>query len=95
MEAIILTREHLKELQDQIKDLSLTINSKLNPDKEFVWNNDEFADNLKISKRTAQTWRDKGLINFSQVGSVILYTRKDIESFLNKHRKGFAKYSKR
>ena len=39
---------------------------------------------LKCSESTLKRYRDKGLISFTQVGSKILYTKKDINDFLEK-----------
>jgi hypothetical protein len=47
---------------------------------------------MKISKRTAQTWRDEGKISFSQVGSKIYYKLSDVEKLLQTHyNKSFSK----
>lgn len=46
--------------------------------------NDEFMKLMDISKRTAQNWRDEGVIAFSQVGHKIYYRLSDIEDLLNK-----------
>jgi len=47
---------------------------------------------MKISKRTAQTWRDEGRISFSQVGNKIYYKLSDVEKLLQEHyNKSFAK----
>ena len=40
---------------------------------------------LKISKRTAQHYRDAGMISFAQVGNKIYYKVADIDELLNKH----------
>lgn len=40
---------------------------------------------MKISKRTAQTWRDEGKISFSQVGNKIYYKLSDVEKLLQEH----------
>ena len=61
--------------------------------KKIQYNNDVFLDNqeflqvMNISKRTAQTWRDSGIIPFSQVGAKIYYRFSDIEELLNKNYK--------
>jgi hypothetical protein len=48
--------------------------------------NEKFIERLEISRRTAQTWRDEGLIEFFQIGSKIFYTEEGIEKFLNNHK---------
>jgi len=40
---------------------------------------------LKISKRTAQTWRDEGKISFSQVGNKIYYKLSDVEKLMQEN----------
>ncbi len=53
---------------------------------EVQWlDNQEFMQLLKISKRTAQNYRDAGLISFSQIGSKIYYKLSDVEDLLKKH----------
>ena len=76
----------IKELTEEVKQLKLkTLSEK--------WlNMEETAKLLHVSKRTVQSYRDKGFISFSQIGHVILFNYADIEEFLNKHRfKAFAK----
>jgi len=48
--------------------------------------NGEFMKMMQVSKRTAQTWRDNGIIPFSQIGGKIYYKTKDVEILLNKNR---------
>jgi uncharacterized membrane protein len=38
---------------------------------------------MNISKRTAQTWRDEGIISYSQVGSKIYYRMSDVQKLLD------------
>jgi hypothetical protein len=61
------------------------LNSKADPKKETFLDNQEFLLLMKISKRTAQTWRDEGKIPFSQVGSKIYYKLSDVEKLLQEH----------
>jgi excisionase family DNA binding protein len=42
----------------------------------------EVCEILNISQRTAQNYRDRGLINFIQCGRKILYFEEDIVAFL-------------
>ncbi|WP_272973049.1 helix-turn-helix domain-containing protein, partial [Croceibacter atlanticus] len=52
--------------------------------------NQEFLQLMNISKRTAQTWRDEGVISFSQIGSKIYYRMSDVQKLLdNNYRKAF------
>ncbi|MBS0645866.1 MAG: helix-turn-helix domain-containing protein, partial [Verrucomicrobia bacterium] len=53
--------------------------------KEKWLDNQELMLMLKISKRTAQHYRDSGLISFSQVGNKIYYKLSDVEELLKAH----------
>jgi hypothetical protein len=50
---------------------------------------------MKISKRTAQDWRDKGMITFSQVGNKFYCRMEDIELMVLNHQKKAFKASPR
>jgi hypothetical protein len=61
-------------------------------------NNIEFADDpiidnfrfielMGISAKTAQAWREKGIISYSKIGSKIYYRVSDIKAVLDKHHK--------
>lgn len=41
--------------------------------------NQEVCELLKISKRTVQTYREKGLLPFSQIGHKMYYRPQDVE----------------
>ena len=40
---------------------------------------------LMISKRTLQSYRDRGILPFAQVGRKIYYKDSDIDEYLNQH----------
>jgi hypothetical protein len=91
MEAVILSNEQFEEILKQIE----TIKSRLKESekknlKEKIINNQEFLLLMNISKRTAQSWRDEGVIPFSQIGSKIYYRWGDIETLLeNNYNRAF------
>ena len=85
MEAIILSKEQFDALMSKIEDIHHKINSKNLPKQEVFLDNEEFIKMLKISRRTAQTWRDEGKISFSQVGNKIYYKLSDVEKLLTEH----------
>ena len=85
MEAIILTKEQYNELVTRLDSISQQLNSKVSPKKETFLDNQEFLLLLKISKRTAQTWRDEGKISFSQVGNKIYYKLSDVEKLMQEN----------
>ena len=84
MEAMILTKDQYVEIMDKLENISDTITLR-NDKSEIYLDNQEFLMKMKISKRTAQTWRDEGKVAFSQVGSKIYYKLSDIEELLEKH----------
>jgi len=85
MEAIILTKEQYNELVNRLDTISQQLNSKVSPKKETFLDNQEFLLLLKISKRTAQTWRDEGKISFSQVVNKIYYKLSDVEKLMQEN----------
>jgi Helix-turn-helix domain len=48
--------------------------------------NDKFCERLKISKRTAQTWRDDILLPYTQIGGKIYYDIGEVETFFQKYK---------
>lgn len=85
MEAIILSKEQYNALAASIEEIKAKLDKQnKNPEEIFI-DNQEFLLMMKISKRTAQTWRDEGKISFSQVGNKIYYKLADVEELLQKH----------
>jgi hypothetical protein len=74
----------LKRLDEQVALIvaQMKIGSKLDPEDIF-FDNQEFMQLMNISKRTAQEWRNKDVIKFSQVGNKIYYRLSDIKKLLN------------
>jgi lactate dehydrogenase-like 2-hydroxyacid dehydrogenase len=51
-----------------------------------IWvNNEEASELLKVSKRTMQNYRDKGILGYAQIGKQVYYKLEDIENLLKKH----------
>ena len=55
--------------------------------KTVVLDNADFIQLFKISGKTAQNWRDEGLIEYSQVKGKIFYRAEDVEKLLNRSRR--------
>lgn len=85
MEAVILSKEQFNNLQNILEEVKTKIDNISKKPQEVFVDNQEFLFLMKISKRTAQTWRDEGKISFSQVGNKIYYKMGDVEELLNKH----------
>ena len=80
------TEKMFKEIQEQLKNLTVILKEKqkMNPEDLFC-DNQEFMQIMNISKRTAQLWRDTGYIGFSQLGNKIYYRITDIQNLLNEN----------
>lgn len=84
MDAIIIPKEQFKALVSSVELIKTKlIENKDNPDA--IIDNQEFLMMMKVSKRTAQAWRDRGLISYSIVGGKIYYKKADINEMLKKH----------
>ncbi|WP_336070311.1 helix-turn-helix domain-containing protein [Mesoflavibacter sp. CH_XMU1404-2] len=92
MEAIILSKNQYDELLKKIDEVKTSLDKKQKNPKDIFVDNQEFLQLMNISKRTAQTWRDQGVVSFSQIGSKIYYRMSDVEKLLEKnYRKAFKK----
>jgi hypothetical protein len=74
----------LKRLDEQMTIVvaNLKLNEKIDPEDVF-FDNQEFMKLMNISKRTAQEWRNKDVMKFSQVGNKLYYRLSDIKKLLN------------
>lgn len=52
-----------------------------------IIDNFRFIELMGISAKTAQSWREKGIINYSKIGAKIYYRVSDIKTLLDKHHK--------
>lgn len=84
MEAIILSKEQFTTMLNSLEEIKAKLEQKKDPEENFI-DNQEFLLLMKISKRTAQTWRDEGKISFAQVGNKIYYKMADVGELLQKH----------
>ena len=90
MEAIILSTQQYTDLVNRLEELNKKLEEKQKNPQDTFLDNQEFLQLMNISKRTAQTWRDEGVISFSQIGSKIYYRMSDVQKLLdNNYRKAF------
>lgn len=88
MEKRFVCREPLAEVQNRLEKVLLRLEVKQHTSSDQVFfDNQEFHTIMNVSKRTAQKWRETGIIAYSQVGSKIYYRLSDIlkmlDSFFN------------
>lgn len=92
MGVYIISKEQYMELITRLDDITKRLDNKNESTKDRFIDNQEFQALMKISKRTAQSWRDEGKISFSQVGNKIYYKFSDVEKLLDEYyNKSFAK----
>lgn len=92
MEVITIQTEAFQEIIAKIEAINSKLTQKEKQPKEQWLDNNELMELLKISKRTAQSYRDNGIISFSQVGNKIYYKLSDVEELMKKHyNKSFSK----
>lgn len=90
MEAVILSTQQYTDLVNRLDELNKKLEEKQKNPQDTFLDNQEFLQLMNISKRTAQTWRDEGVISFSQIGSKIYYRMSDVQKLLdNNYRKAF------
>lgn len=87
MEAIILSKNQYNELLKKIDEVKISLDEKQKKPQDTFLDNQEFLQLMNISKRTAQTWRDEGIVSFSQIGSKIYYRMSDVQKLLDKNYK--------
>ena len=85
MNVITIQSEAFEQLKSMFESINDRLNAKEKEPKEVWLDNQEMMQLLKISKRTAQHYRDSGMISFSQVGNKIYYKLSDVEEMLKKH----------
>ena len=79
---------NLSELREDVKKILTLLAAATASDKnrDGIYDNADMMQLLKVSRRTLSTWRETGVITFSQIGSKIYYSQDDIFRFLEKHR---------
>jgi hypothetical protein len=84
MESYIKTQDY-QYLVSRLDEISKKLSSKEKVTKEQWLDNQEFMQLLKVSRRTAQNYRDSNMIAFSIIGNKIYYKISDVEDLLNRH----------
>ena len=84
MEKLVLTEADYKELQNKLEKITSQLDrlGKQNALSEKWLDNQDVCLILKVSTRTLQNYRDKGILPFSQISNKIYYKASDIEMHL-------------
>ena len=87
MNAVILSTDQYADLVQRMDSIQSLLSKTQGNSGDTFLDNQQFLQLMNISKRTAQSWRDDGIISFSQVGSKIYYQRSDVQNLLEKHKR--------
>lgn len=74
-----------EELLKRLDNLMLGLNQNRKLPNDPFFSNEEFMNLMSISVRTAQLWRDRGFISFSQISGKIYYRMSDIQKLLDEN----------
>jgi hypothetical protein len=80
----VLTKEDYQDLVNSINEIKLSLSTKETVNNMLL-DNSEFIKLMSISKKTAQTWRDEGIVAFSQIKGKIYYSQNDVTKLLESH----------
>lgn len=82
----VIPQEFLFKIEKEINELKVLLRQKTEEEKNNEWvESTKVPKLLGISQKTYQSWRDKRLLSFAQIGSKIYVKRADIEEFMNSH----------
>ena len=77
------TFEEMKERFNRFSEHVQQLCSRYRPTEKMNWlDNADVCEKLNVSKRTLQTYRDGGLLAYSQINHKIYYRTEDVEAFV-------------
>lgn len=86
MEVVIIERKAFEALMTDVSSLTEKVNRLCGREKDrrmAKWmDNEEVCRLLRLTPRTLQTMRDKGLIACSQIGKKFYYRREDVANLV-------------
>ncbi len=85
MDIVAIESKTFEQMKQRFADFSQQIKNLCgdNQDKEKWLGNDDVCGLLQISKRTLQSYRDNGILPYSQIGRKCYYRVSDIENLIN------------
>jgi len=79
-------RPILSDFENLIKSIRYEVQNAQRPPEQTTLDEVDFCNYLKISKRTAATYRQNALIQFSKIGGKIYYRLSDVLELLEKNK---------
>lgn len=85
MDIVAIESKTFEQMKQRFADFSQQIKNLYgeNQDKEKWLGNDDVCELLQISKRTLQSYRDNGILPYSQIGRKCYYRVSDIENLIS------------
>lgn len=85
MENEILSKHYFQQSLENVCEKLETKIEKIESQKK-IYSNEDLCKLLGVSKRTCQSWRNRNMIDYHQVGNKIYYTWENIQKFLEKYK---------
>jgi len=83
----VVPSDFLEKMEADLQELKESLRVKNEQEINSQWiESVKVPKILGISRKTWQTYRDRKMINYSQIGSKIYVLRADLESFMISHR---------
>ena len=86
MEIVTIEKKTFEEMKSRFNQFSEHVRqlcSRYRPPEKMNWlDNADVCEKLNVSKRTLQTYRDGGLLAYSQSNHKIYYRLEDVEAFI-------------
>lgn len=86
MEIVTIEKKTFEEMKNRFNLFSEHLHelcSRYRPPEKMNWlDNADVCEKLGVSKRTLQTYRDRGLLAYSRINHKMYYRLEDVEAFL-------------
>lgn len=85
MDIVAIESKTFEQMKGRFEDFSRQVKSLCgdSQDKEKWLGNEDVCSLLQISKRTLQSYRDNGILPYSQIGRKCYYRVSDIENLIS------------
>lgn len=71
----------LTSLRKDVREIRVNMLASIKP----AFTNQEAMEIFGISSATLKSWRDNGILGYSQIGKIYLYSKEDIREFLENY----------
>ena len=85
MRRLIILPEELQIISEKLEKIEATLKKEQKQIEDPILTTEDVMNLMKVSRRSLQTWRDEGLIEFSTIKGKFYYRLSAINSLLNKN----------